>query len=95
MFHAHQGREPAMYFTPSSPKFGPILGPDSLGPIDVRADPDGRAIGKASPVGSTKGGVALEAGWDKAGRSLWRLIVHGADVPGRWIVVAREFWPAG
>jgi len=35
------------------------------------------------PVGVAAGGVAT-----------WRLIVHGTDVPGRWIVVAGEFRPA-
>jgi hypothetical protein len=38
--------------------------------------------------------VALEAGWDRAGRSLWRLFVRGAEVPGRWVVIDRRFRPA-
>jgi hypothetical protein len=37
--------------------------------------------------------MALGTGWDGEGRSLYRLIVHGAEVPGR-CVVDREFVPA-
>jgi hypothetical protein len=25
------------------------------------------------------------------GPAVWRLTVHGADVPGRWVIVDREF----
>jgi hypothetical protein len=54
----------------------------SVGVLEAR---DGRIpIGVATPVGIAAGGVAT-----------WRLIVHGADVPGRWIVVGGEFWPEG
>jgi hypothetical protein len=27
------------------------------------------------------------------GVALWRLTVHGVEVPGRWVVCDREFWP--
>jgi hypothetical protein len=36
-------------------------------------------------------GTAYEAGWDPAGLAVWRLTVEGADVPGRWVIVDREF----
>jgi hypothetical protein len=71
------------YCTPSGPKSGPILYRHDLAAIDVQAAHDGRAtIGKASPIGSTAGGVAI-----------WRLTVGGAGVPGRWIVLRGEFLP--
>jgi hypothetical protein len=39
-------------------------------------------------------GTALAAGRDAAGRALWTLNVHDAELPGRWLVVDREFRPA-
>jgi hypothetical protein len=39
-------------------------------------------------------GTAMSAGWDGTGRSLWRLTIHDADLPGLWFVVDREFHPA-
>jgi hypothetical protein len=38
--------------------------------------------------------MALEVGWGEGGVSIWKLTVHGVEIPGRWIVVGREFWPA-
>jgi hypothetical protein len=38
-------------------------------------------------------GTAFEAGWTEDGLATWRLTVHGAEVPGRWINVDREFRP--
>jgi hypothetical protein len=71
------------YYTPSGSKFGPILYRDDLGAIDVQAAHDGRrTIGKASPIGSTEGGVAV-----------WQLTVGGSEVFGRWIVLGGEFLP--
>jgi len=37
-------------------------------------------IGMASPTGRTE--AVLE---------VWRLHVHGADVPGRWVIIDRRF----
>jgi hypothetical protein len=72
------------YFTDRGPKSGPILSRHGLGAIDVLRTRDDRTpIGMASPVGSTEGGVAV-----------WRLVVVGAEVPGRRIVLGREFLPA-
>jgi hypothetical protein len=48
-----------------------------------------------SPDDHTLIGMALSVGWGEGGVSLWRLTVHGVEVPGRWIVVDREFWPEG
>jgi hypothetical protein len=39
-------------------------------------------------------GMALSVGWGADGAALWKLTVHGAEVPGRWIVVGWEFWLA-
>ena len=38
-------------------------------------------------------GMANCIGWDSAGLAVWRLTVNDADVPGRWIIVDREFRP--
>jgi hypothetical protein len=37
-------------------------------------------IGMAAAIGRTEGGLGV-----------WRLLVHGADVPGQFIIVDREF----
>jgi hypothetical protein len=39
-------------------------------------------------------GAATCVGSDTICRAVWTLSVHDADVPGRWIVVDREFHPA-
>jgi hypothetical protein len=39
-------------------------------------------------------GVATCVGVNVKGHALWTLHVRGDDVPGRWIVVDREFHPA-
>jgi hypothetical protein len=38
-------------------------------------------------------GMACCTGWDPAGLAVWRLTVEGDDVPGRWVIVDREFRP--
>jgi hypothetical protein len=38
-------------------------------------------------------GMACCIGWERAGLAVWRLMVEGDDVPGRWIIVDREFRP--
>jgi hypothetical protein len=38
------------------------------------------SIGMASEIGRTKGGLAV-----------WGLYVHGADAPGRWLIINRRF----
>jgi hypothetical protein len=72
-----------MYFANVGPKSGPILWRDHYGTIGVLASRhDPRPIGRAREVGWGPGGVAL-----------WKLTVRGVEVPGRWMVVSREFWP--
>jgi hypothetical protein len=72
------------YFTNAGPTTGPILWRDGYAALsELRARDDHRPIG-----------MALEVGWGEGGASLWKLTVHGVEVPGRWIVVGREFWPA-
>ena len=39
-------------------------------------------------------GMALCVGWDPAGLAVWTLTVHGDELPGRWLVIDREFRPA-
>jgi hypothetical protein len=71
------------YFADAGPRSGPILWSDGfhvLGVLEARdADiPVGRALG-------------CGFGWD--GVALWRLHVRGVEVPGRWVVVGREYIP--
>src|SRR5215831_6374305 len=71
------------YFTDAGPKSGPILRGDDYGPIDVlKGQGDRTPIGTALSVGSTPWGIAV-----------WAITVRGAVVPGRWIVLGREFVP--
>jgi hypothetical protein len=72
------------YFTNAGPARGPLLygtTPEAIGVLD--------APGKLIPIG-----IAQCIGQDAAGLALWSLSVHGADMPGRWVVVDREFHPA-
>jgi len=74
----------ATFFTSSGSRKGPHLWRDAWGTsvVVLESRHNRTPIGVATPVGVGAGGVAT-----------WRLIVHGTDVPGRWIVVAGEFWP--
>jgi hypothetical protein len=36
-------------------------------------------------------GMAFGLGQTDDGLALWQLVVHGADVPGRFVIVNREF----
>jgi hypothetical protein len=77
------GRGPNRYLTNAGPKSGPILWREAHHSIDVLEHPgDGTPIGTARPVGSTEGGVAI-----------WEILIGQAAVPGRWIVLGREFLP--
>jgi hypothetical protein len=74
-----------MYFSDVGPQSGPLL----------RRDVNGRIIGvMGSQVRGTPVGTARPCGWDKEAAQLWKLKVHGAELPGRWIVIDREFRPA-
>ena len=76
------GRGPRR-FTSAGPQSGPILWRDDLHAIDVLGNPgDDTPIGTARPVGCTESGIAI-----------WEIVIRGAVMPGRWIVLGREFLP--
>ena len=68
------------YFTnisgPGPVRYGQL--PGSIGVLEAPDKP--MPIGMASAIGRTEGGLAV-----------WVLTVHGADVPGRWVIVDRRF----
>jgi hypothetical protein len=70
-----------MYFTNSGPKSGAILSGHRLHAIGVL-----ESRTNLIPIG-----LALPIGRDDDVVEPWRLIVHGVEVPGRWIVVDRKF----
>ena len=71
------------YYTTAGPESGPILWRHDHAVLGVLASPDDpRPIGMAVPVARAENGLAL-----------WKLDVRGGVVPGRWIVLDREFWP--
>ena len=72
------------YFTNVGPDRGPLLHGTVPGAIGVLEDLD-----KPMPID-----LALRVGRDDASRALWALTVDGDDLPGRWVVVDREFQPA-
>ena len=72
------------YFTNIGPRRGPILHEHRLGAIGVTA-----GLVDPRPIG-----MALGWYWDDQGRETYKLTIHGAEVPGLWIVVDREFHPA-
>jgi hypothetical protein len=39
-------------------------------------------------------GMAFEVGRTEGGLGLWKLTVGGVEVPGRWVIVDREFHSA-
>jgi hypothetical protein len=39
-------------------------------------------------------GMALRVGRDDTGCALWALTIDGEDLPGRWVVIDREFHSA-
>jgi hypothetical protein len=78
-------REPApatspAYFTnasgPGAVRYGQL--PGSIGVLESLDKP--MPIGIASAIGRTEGGLAV-----------WGLRVHGADVPGQWVIIDRRF----
>jgi hypothetical protein len=74
----------ATYSTDAGPESSPIRWEHRLDALGVLASPNDHA-----PIG-----LALALARDEDRRSLWRLTVHGATVPGAFIVVDREFVPA-
>jgi hypothetical protein len=71
------------YFTNIGPKSGPILWRHGYAAIGVlQARDDHATIG-----------LTLAVGRDDDLVETWRLTVHGAEVPGVFVVVNREFIP--
>jgi hypothetical protein len=71
------------YFANVGPDRGPLLYGTVPGAIGVL-----EALDQPMPVG-----LAVRVGRDTAGCALWELVVHDAVVPGRWVVIDREFHP--
>jgi hypothetical protein len=71
------------YFASLGPQSGALLYSAAYGAISVLEAPY-----KRRPIG-----VATCVGMDVKGQALWTLNVWGDDVPGRWIVVDRQFRP--
>ena len=71
------------YFTDAGPFRGPLfhgVWPDAIGVLG--------ALDQPMPIGT-----ATCVGRDAAGCVLWELVIHDEIVPGRWIVIDREFRP--
>jgi hypothetical protein len=72
------------YFANAGPVRGPLrygATPEAIGVLE--------ALDKPMPIG-----MALAVGVDATGRAVWALTIDGDDLPGRWVVVDREFQPA-
>ena len=62
----------------------------TTGPIKYRQVPD--AIGVLeTPDNPEPIGNAFCTGWNAAGLAVWRLTVRTIELPGRWVIVDREF----
>jgi hypothetical protein len=72
------------YFTNVGSPSGPILERHGFYAIPILPDPRAR-----SPIG-----FALATDRDRDGLALWELTIHDFEVPGRWVVVDRQFRPA-
>ncbi len=72
------------YYASAGPAIGLLMFGAARNTISVLEIPD-----DAVPVG-TPICVSLDA----AGVAVWRLMIRGVKLPGRWIVVDREFRPA-
>jgi hypothetical protein len=72
------------YFTSFGPQSGALLYSAAFGAIAVL-----EALDQPMPIG-----MALCVSVDAAGRALWTLSIDADDLPGRWVVVDREFHPA-
>ena len=72
------------YFANIGPRSGPILGRHRLVAIGVLQ----------APHDLTAVGMALANGRADDDVEVWELRVGGVDLPGRWVVVDREFRPA-
>jgi hypothetical protein len=72
------------YFTNAGPEQGPVRYRKLPSAIGVLEAPD-----RHMPIG-----MAFEIGRTADGLAVWRLVIHDADIPGRWVIVDREFRPA-
>jgi hypothetical protein len=72
------------FYTNVGPVSGPLLA--GAGYFIIRVLP--------APQAQTPIGTALATSQDEQDVQLWSVKVHGILVPGLWIVVDREFWPA-
>ena len=71
------------FFTNAGPRSGPFLWRDDCAAIDVlRSRDDVAPIGTARLAGCTDSGIAI-----------WEINIGRAGIPGRWIVLGREFLP--
>ena len=78
------GKRPSCFYTNVGPVQGPAFDrgvPPTIEVLRARFDP--QPIGMALCVGSGIKGIAL-----------WRLIVRDVAVPGRWVLIDRQFRPA-
>ena len=60
-------------------KYGEL--PGSIGVLE--------ASGHFMPVGE-----AHCVTWDERGLAVWTLRIDGQEIPGRWVIIGREFLPA-
>ena len=71
------------FFTNTGPRSAPFLWREACAAIDVLRSPDDLApIGTARLAGCTASGIAI-----------WEIIVGRAAIPGRRVVLGREFIP--
>jgi hypothetical protein len=75
----------ATYYANIGPARGLFLYCEAIAAIGVLDAPD-----QHLPIG-----VALPARRHPSGAALWRLEVHGAELPGLWVIRDRRFKPAG
>jgi hypothetical protein len=79
--------------------FHPVISGSVVGQAVEAAVQRGQGLG-GDPAPGERGpredwptGMTSGAGWDECGVALWKLTVHGVEVPGRFIVVDRESRP--
>jgi hypothetical protein len=70
------------YYTDGFGK-GPVRYRDVLGSIGVLESPDNHM-----PIG-----IANCRTWDENALGIWEFTVWGKKIPGRWVIVDREFRP--
>jgi hypothetical protein len=73
----------ARYYANVGPVKGPLRYRDVPGSIGVLEAPD-----KPMPIGQ-----AMCKTWDEQGRAVWELTIGGHQLPGRWVIVDRQFHP--